>query len=62
MRAESARRRVSCEFACLVLHSEGFFVEEPWVCFGGSVLDEQAWFSRELEFSCEQGRWVYLRV
>ena len=62
MRAESARRRVSCEFACLVLHGEGILVEEPWVCFGGSVLDEQAWFSRELEFSCEQMRGVYLRV
>ena len=53
---------MSYEFACLVLHVEGILVEEPWVCFGGSVLDEQAWFSQELEFSCEQGRGVYLRV
>ena len=62
MRAESAWRRVSYEFACLVLHGEGILVEEPWVCFGGSVLDEQVWFSRELEFSYEQRRGVYLRV
>ena len=27
-------------------------VEEPWFCFGGSVLDGQAWRTRELEFSC----------